>query len=54
MEVYEVSGLFAYVKHQLSNFVQVVFFGEQNEEKEFAWTFDTSKHHFIDITKVVS
>jgi hypothetical protein len=34
---YEFSGPFAYLKHHLSNFVQVAFFNAQDAENEVAW-----------------
>jgi hypothetical protein len=42
-EDYEFSGTFAYLKHQLSNFVQVAFFDTQDAENEFEWTLEILK-----------
>jgi hypothetical protein len=50
---YGISGPLAYLKHHLSDFIQVVFFDVQVAEKEFVWPFDTLKHRFVDFTKVV-
>jgi hypothetical protein len=52
MADYEFSGPFAYLKHHLGVFLQVAFFDAQDAENEFAWTFVTFKHRFIDFTAV--
>jgi hypothetical protein len=44
---------FAYLKHHLSEFVQVALFNAQDVENEFEWPFDTLKFHFIEFNKVV-
>jgi hypothetical protein len=43
----------AYLKHHLSDFVQVAFFDSQDAENEYALPFDTFKHRFIEFTKDV-
>jgi hypothetical protein len=48
----EFTGPFAYLKHHLSDFVQVAFFDARNAENNFTWPLDTFEHRFIDITKV--
>jgi hypothetical protein len=50
---YEVSWPFAYLKHHLSDFIQIAFLDAQNVENELEWHFDTLKHRFIEFTKVV-
>jgi hypothetical protein len=50
---YRVSGPFAYLKHHLSDSVQVAFFDAQDPENEFLCHFDPLKHRFIDFTQVV-
>jgi hypothetical protein len=43
----------AYLKLQLNDFNEVAFFDAQDEENDFVGPLDTSKHRFIDDTKVV-
>jgi hypothetical protein len=40
-------------KHHIRDFVQVAFLDAQDAKNESEWPFATSKHRFIDITKVV-
>jgi hypothetical protein len=49
----EISWPFAYLKHHLSDFIQMAFLDAQDVENELEWYFDTLKHRFIDFTKVV-
>jgi hypothetical protein len=41
------------LKNHLSDFVHVAFFDAQNADNEFTWPFETLKHLFIDLTKIV-
>jgi hypothetical protein len=50
---YEFSGPFAYIKHQINDFVQVDFFDALDAENEIEGPFDTLKYRFIDFTKFV-
>jgi hypothetical protein len=50
---YEFLGPFAYLKHHLSDCVQVSHFDAQDAENGLAWPFDTLKHCFIDFAKDV-
>jgi hypothetical protein len=52
-EDYEFQVPFAYLKHHLSDFVQVSFFDAKDAENEFAWLFDAMKYRFIEFTKVL-
>jgi hypothetical protein len=51
--VYELQEPFAYLKHHLSNFVQVALFDDQDAETDIALSFDNLKHRIIDFSKVV-
>jgi hypothetical protein len=50
---YEISWPFPYLKHHLSDFIQIAFLDAQDVENELVWHFDTLKRRFIDFTKVV-
>jgi hypothetical protein len=50
---YELQGPFAYLKHHLSNFVQVALLDDQYAETDIPLPFDNLKHRIIDFTKVV-
>jgi hypothetical protein len=47
------SGIFADSKYHNSDFDQLAFLDAQKLQNEYAWLFNTLKHLFIDITKVV-
>jgi hypothetical protein len=44
------SGPFAYLKHHLSDFIQVALFDAQDTKNDFVLPFVTLKHRFIDFT----
>jgi hypothetical protein len=50
---YELQGPFAYLKHHLSNFVQVALVDDQDAETDIPSPFVNFKHRIIDFTKVV-
>jgi hypothetical protein len=53
MADFELAGPFAYLKYNLSYFIQVDLFDAQVTENEVVWLFDALKNNFIDFTKVV-
>jgi hypothetical protein len=53
MADYEFSGPFFYLKHHLSNFLQLALFDAKEAENVFSWPFDTVKYRYIDFSKVV-
>jgi hypothetical protein len=53
LEGYVFSVSFAYLKHHLRDFVQVVFFDSQDAENYFAWPVGSFKHRYIDFNILV-
>jgi hypothetical protein len=50
---YDFQGPFAYLKHHLSDVVQVAFFDAQDGENDLALLFDTLKQRFISMNKII-